>query len=303
MNNEKKELLKPKYDVVFQALFGKNKDNITQSFISDILGEQIEIIDIKTDETVIRDYPSEKSGRLDLKTKFKDGTICQIEMQLTDNKDLIKRILYYWSKTYSKQLKRGEYYKDLKKTIGIVITNYEVKELEGIEQLDTKWQIINDKNDKRLLTEDLELHIIEIPKAEKILEKDKYNKIAQWLMFLDNPNTERVEEIMKENEEVKKANSVLYEMSEDEKLQRLAELREKWDLDERSARQHAIEEGLEEGRKKGMEQGLQEGIQQGVKKGEKNAKIEIAKKMKEEKVDLETIMKFTGISKKEIEQL
>lgn len=39
MNNEKKELLKPKYDVVFQALFGKNKDNITQSFISDILGE------------------------------------------------------------------------------------------------------------------------------------------------------------------------------------------------------------------------------------------------------------------------
>ena len=80
---------------------------------------------------------------------------------------------------------------------------------------------------------------------------------------------------------------------------RLAELREKWDLDERSARQHAIEEGLEEGRKKGIEQG----IQQGVKKGEKNAKIEIAKKMKEEKVDLETIIKFTGISKEEIEQL
>ena len=137
--------------------------------------------------------------------------------------------------------------------------NYEIKELEGIENLDSKWRISCDKNDKRILTNDLELHIIEIPKAEKILEKDKYNRIAQWLMFLDNPNTERVEEIMKENEEVKKANSILYEMSEDEELERLAELREKWDLDERSARQNAIDEGLEEGIKKGRKEGIREG--------------------------------------------
>ena len=32
-------------------------------------------------------------------------------------------------------------------------------------------------------------------------------------------------------------------------------------------------------------------------------KIEIAKKMKEEKVDLETIIKFTGMGKEEIEKL
>ena len=283
MYNQKKELLKPKYDVVFQALFGENKNNITQSFISDILGEQIEIIDIKADSTIIRKYPNDKTGRLDLKTKFKDGTICQIEMQMSDDKDIIKRILYYWSKIYSKQLKRGEYYKDLKKTIGILITNYEIKELEGVENLDSKWRISCDKNDKRILTNDLELHIIEIPKAEKILAKDKYNRIAQWLMFLDNPNTERVEEIMKENEEVKKAKDVLYVMSEDEELQRLAELKEKWARDEKSALRSAREEGIEEG----------------IKKGTK----EIAKKMKEEKINIETIIKITGLTKEEIENV
>lgn len=281
MNNENKkiELLKPKYDVVFQALFQGNQDNITQSLISDILGEQVEIIDIKTDSTITRKYPNDKVGRLDLKTKFKDGTICQIEMQMSDEKDTVKRILYYWSKTYSKQLKRGEYYKDLKKTIGIIITNYEVKELKEIEELDTKWQIIEAKNGKKLLTDDLELRIIEIPKAERILKKDKYNRIAQWLMFLDNPNTERVEEIMKENEEVKKANSVLHIMSEDEELQRLAELREKWDLDERSAIQNAKDDG------------------------EEKAKIEIAKKMKTKGMDVDTIIEITGLSKEEIEKI
>ena len=47
MNIEKKELLKPKYDIVFQALFEGNKENITQSLISDILGEKVEIIEKK----------------------------------------------------------------------------------------------------------------------------------------------------------------------------------------------------------------------------------------------------------------
>ena len=196
-------------------------------------------------------------------------------MQMSDNKDIIKRILYYWSKTYSKQLKRGENYKDLNKTIGILITNYEIKELKEIDELDTKWQIMCNKKDKKILTDDLELHIIEIPKAEKVLEKDKYNKIAQWLMFLDNPNTERVEEIMKENEEVKKANSVLHEMSEDEELERLAELREKWELDERSAIRNAIDENT----------------------------IEIAKKMKNKGIDIGSIIEITGLTKEEIDEL
>ena len=96
----------------------------------------------------------------------------------------IKRILYYWSKTYSKQLKRGENYKDLNKTIGILITNYEIKELKEIDELDTKWQIMCNKKDKKILTDDLELHIIEIPKAEKVLEKDNKNKATKSLFVL-----------------------------------------------------------------------------------------------------------------------
>ena len=85
---KKKELLKPKCDIVFQALFAENKYNITQSLISDILGEKVEIIDIKTDSTIARKYPTDKGGRLDLRTKFKDGTICQVEMQMAEDKDI-----------------------------------------------------------------------------------------------------------------------------------------------------------------------------------------------------------------------
>lgn len=194
---------------------------------------------------------------------------------MSDQKNTVKRILYYWSRTYAEQIRRGEDYQELNKTIGIIITNYEVEELKDIENLDTKWQIISDKNDKRILTDDLGLRIIEIPKARRIIEKEKYNKIAQWLMFLDNPNTERVEEIMKENEEVRKANSVLHIMSEDEELQRLAELREKWERDERSALRSAREDGIER----------------------------VAKRMKEKGIDIDTIIEITELTREVIEKL
>ena len=84
---------------------------------------------------------------------------------------------------------------------------------------------------------------------------------------------------MKENEEVKKANSVLHVMSEDEELQRLAELKEKWARDESSALRSAREEGIEERTK------------------------DIAKKLKQMKMKIEDIEKATGLTKEEIEEL
>ena len=60
--------------------------------------------------------------------------------------------------------------------------------MQGIEELGTKWKIMLENGEKRILTDKLEIVIIEIPKAKKILKKDKNNKIAQWMMFLDNPN-------------------------------------------------------------------------------------------------------------------
>ena len=301
--NKKIELLKPKYDVVFQALFQGNKENITGSLISDILGEKVEIIDIKTDTSLIKKYPTDKAGRLDLKTKFADGTICQIEMQMSDEHNTVKRILYYWSRTYGEQLKLGDSYDELKKTIGIIITNYEIKELKGIEELDTKWQIIETKRDNKLLTDDLELRIIEIPKAERILEKEVHNRIAQWLTFINNPNTERVEEIMKENEEVKKAKSVLHIMSKDEELKRLAELKEKWERDEISAQKAWKEDGLAEGRAEGRIKGRAEGRAEGIEQGKTLKSIEIAKRLKNKGYSMNEIIEITGLTQKEINNL
>ena len=48
--------------------------------------------------------------------------------------------------------------------------------------------------------------------------------------------------------------------------------------------------------KDGKKEGLAEGMKQGEKQGELKAKIETAKKMLKDKLSLETIIKYTGLS-------
>ena len=130
---------------------------------------------------------------------------CNIEIQLQPQQYENARILYYWADTYTRQLKRSEIYGELKKTISIVILDHEIEELKGIEEIGVKWQIRDEVTGKRVLTDRLEIIIIELPKARRRYEKDQRDKIAQWMMFLDNPNKKEVIHIMEENKTIKKA--------------------------------------------------------------------------------------------------
>lgn len=72
-------------------------------------------------------------GVLDLVAILNDGTICNIEMQVSEYQQIDKRVLYYHSKLYSQQMLIGEKYEELNKTISIAILNYNLKQLDDIE--------------------------------------------------------------------------------------------------------------------------------------------------------------------------
>ena len=281
---EKKALLKPKIDVVFHYLFRKGNERITKAIISSATKEKIESINLDNDRYIIGEYPEEKLGVLDLKATLDNGTICNIEIQLADNKDTAERFLYYWSRIYSGQLLKGEEYKKLNKLISIIIIDYNFEKTKEIESLSTKWKIKEVETGKEIeLTDVLELIIIELPKARRILEKDSENKLAQWMLFLNNPNELEVLKMVEKNEDIKEAMEELEQISEDKKLRRLAELREKAIRDEKNGLRHAREEGLEEGIKKGIEK--------------------VIRNMLKKKIDIQTISELTGVSVEDIEKM
>lgn len=290
--------LSPKLDVVFQALFGEvGNESITKGFLETILERKIDSIDLSRNPILRREFKDEKLGVLDIIAKLDKDEICNIELQIVDKKNIIERILYYWSRLYSRQIKSGEDYKILQKAIVILITDFKI---ENLEELDyhSRWKIMEDKQGKKIiLTQKLEIDIIELP---KIIGKEKeQDNLLDWLYFLENPKSERVTEKMKENENLKEAVKKLDNLSEDEKMQRIADLRQKAIMDEKAI----YEKGLEIGLEKGIQRGMEKGIEKGIMEGSQKEKIEIAKKMLELKIDKEIIAEATGLTEQEIEKI
>lgn len=87
----------------------------------------------------------------------------------------------------------------------------------------------------------------------------------------------------KKNKTIKRAKVELEYLTGDEEVKRLAFLREKWEMDRVSDINYATE--------------------QGELKGRKEEQKEIAKKLLEENVDIEIIVKITGVTREQIEEL
>ncbi len=97
------------------------------------------------------------------------------------------------------------------------------------------------------------------------------------------------------NKEIKKAKKVLEEISQDGKERYLAELREKYIMD-----QKAIEDA---GYDKGLNDGIEKGRKEGISQGQKKKTLEIAQKMKKQGIDIETIKDITDLTIEEITEL
>ncbi len=112
---------------------------------------------------------------------------------------------------------------------------------------------------------------------------------------------------MEENKAIKKAIGELEQVSGDEKIRRIAELKEKYIRDEQASLEYAKDEGYktgkEEGMKAGIEEGMKAGIEEGMKAGRNEGKNEIAKNMLKENLSIELISRLTSLSQEEIEKL
>ncbi len=284
-NIEQNKLLLPKTDVVFQALFGtKGSERILGGLLTEILGYPVENISLEANQNLVREMPTEKLGILDLRANIgKDKTV-NIEVQLINQQNMQARLLYYWSRIYGAQLKEGEDYNMLKKTIAILIVNYEMPELQEFKDSHTKWELLEKRKPNVLVFKNIEIHILEIPKLIKY-SKETEERLGNWIEFLIKPESERVKMGAKKDKNLKEAVEKLEVISGDEKMRRIAELRLKYILD----------------RNTDIKTGIEQGIKQERMHSEQKI-LEIVKKLLKLKMPIEQISQITGLSKDEIEK-
>lgn len=238
------ELLNPKNDYVFKRIFGHvGNEEITKQLLGTILKDEINEITVDENPILERDLMDDKLGIIDIHAKINKFTDVDIEMQIVDKKNAEKRIMYYCSLLYTKQIKAGNDYTQLNKTIAVLIADFELKNLTSIPKSYTKWQIREEEYCSVILTDVLEICIIELPKAMKnnvITEKE----LQPWIAFLENPK-EVVEMSEKNAVAIKEAKKVLKEISEDERERYLAFLRQKYIMDQKAIEEAGYDKGLE----------------------------------------------------------
>ena len=142
-----------------------------------------------------------------------------------------------------------------------------------------------------VLTDFIEICILELDKVKNTYYKNKLDKKAQWMLFLDDPNSREVKEIMEKNNDIKDAVIEVHERSKDEQLRRIAELKEKAIMDEKAIY------------KAGRLRGEKEGIQKGITQGQFENSIKIIKNLHSMNLTISQIAQAVDMSEQEVQKI
>lgn len=218
------------------------------------------------------DFGKDMRGvRFDAYVKTADKWI-DIEMQTTNKHDLEKRSRYYQALMDTDCLEKGGKFKDLKNTYVVFICTFDYlglgEPLYVVESYVRKNDLhFNDGTSKILLNTKCS--------PDKVPEK-----LRSFYEYINDPS---------------KIDSKLVE-GIDERVQ-------KYNTPEWRERLVTLEYMIAEAKEEGLEQGRTEGLAEGEASGRAERELEMARAMKSEGIDAETIAKVSGLSAEEIEKL
>ena len=279
-----------------------------------------EIVDFEfKDRELDPDRIGGKGVLLDVTGYSGDGTLVNVELQLRSLKSMDRRTLYYWSLLYGRRLEKGEKYSALNRTVVISILSYNLFKDEVWPEYHSSFAVLNTKDLKHKLTDDLEIHFIELPKWHKG-DIEKMNRLEHWLAYLSpkTTNEERRRLAMKDPaiQKVMEAEKVFladpdcitaYEQHE-KYLRDMAAMKEYdeevgWERGHAAGLTEGHAAGLAEGEAKGRAAGLAEGRATGLAEGELRAKESLIIKCHRNHMPVSDIAKLLEIDEEEVNRI
>lgn len=287
-NMKYKELMNPKIDFVFKLLFGNEKDT---SFLISFLNASLDLTGRRTIKSVIikspvndRQTEEDKLSIMDVKAETNDETVINIEIQLRDQHNMRQRTLYHLSKMIAERLNKGEDYQDISKTVTINILDFDL--LGEETRFHNKFRFLETETYKEL-TDAGEIHFMELPVLRRYIEQNKEDiteiigkeKLLDWLLFIDNPDSEYAKLAESSDETIGRAKDMLKTLSADEKLREEYLAREKAIMDHYASLKAAEKYGRDE------------------------RNMEIATQMLKDGMNIEMVCKYTGVSSEKLGKL
>lgn len=261
--------LKPKNDFVFKLLFGSEDEKSKQlllALLNDVLNIPKEQSLVKVDilnPTFNKESLHDKETVLDIKAKVLGLGYVNIEIQLTNQKNIHKRSLFYTSHLYESQLREKNKYNRLTKVVAINFIDFNYfPSTNYLNCFQLKEQLTNEKYPDDLMN----IYFFELPKFQELDKKGQIapnDRMAKWLRFLTNNDDSRWDELAKQDPLLELSVDKLQLASLDPEIRMQYESRLKGLRDIESIREDALEEGREKGRIEGRNEGIVIGMKQG----------------------------------------
>jgi predicted transposase/invertase (TIGR01784 family) len=235
-------------------------------------------VEIVENTTLPAEIIGGKKSILDVRALLADQTKINIEVQLTNEYNMDKRSLFYWSREFGKGIVAGGDYQDLPQVIAINILGFKYFPLKRYH---TSFHLREDVDRDFILTEALEIHFLDMVRFRALTDKDlSGNAEHRWLSYLDSRTPgKKVEELIKMDAGIAKAQEIMDKISQDEGLLHAYQMYEMTLSDETTR------------------------INGALRKGRKEKALQIARKLKIRGYPVDEIAEDTGLSSEEVAAL
>lgn len=275
-------IMLPTVDFCFKELM--NNEKVRRGFIAALLRTDPEKIRKTTllPTELRREYADDKLGILDVRVLLENGTQIDMEMQVAYFENWDARAVFYLSKIFSDQLKKGEPYENLKQCIHVSILDF--IHFKNDDECCRKISFCDEVTGEKY-TDLMQIQVLELKKLAAKSEHEE--NIISWMRFLSGKSREEFEVMAKSDEYMEEAYDALKKLSADDRAKLEYEAREKAIRDYNSQMSSA----LRRGRKRGIVEGqLLNRIELIQKKCRKGKSLEqTADEMEEEVADIEKL--------------
>ncbi len=185
--------------VLGEILNSNGSLDILQDFIESIL--KIKIENIKLNHQKDKDKKeSKKIGIVDVRIITEDKEELNVGIQIIDGKYIQTKLLLYYAQVHNYQLETND---KIAKTITINILNENYYETYCYHQ-----KVLLKNKEPNLHEEEIELHIIELPKFQPIF-LHQLNKEEQWITYIKGQYIEEIDRVKRMNYKINKLDKLV----------------------------------------------------------------------------------------------
>lgn len=201
--------------VLRKVLNSENCLDILKDFIESILNIEIKEINLNSYLNEKSQYlPKEENfGIADVRLKTKENEEINVGIQFIDGIYYIQtKMLLYYSQIHLNQME----YKPQREfartaTINLIDCNCFISsEYSKIIKVQS--------NESNIKLEEIEMHIIELPKFQ-IKNIENMSRKEQWVTYIKGENQDRIEEIKKQNKNIEKLDNLVEKYWQEEKME------------------------------------------------------------------------------------